>query len=252
MRKLVIYSFSTILSGLLPTSAAALDAGEVAVYDRCLRTAVEDPDRAMLDGLSWYEAGGGLPARHCVAVALVRLRQFDEGASRLEKLAEEVGDGQTELRAGLLAQAAQAWELSGRVERALELQDLALAMRPRDLALRVDRALSRITLGQTWEAIDDLNVALDLAPSDPEILLYRASAYRYLDVLDLARVDVERALSLDPGRAEAWLERGILRQLDGDLDGAREDWLQAIELDPDGAAGAAARYRLQDMDVVGR
>ena len=38
-----------------------------------------------------------------------------------------------------------------------------------DPEIRVDRALIRLTLGQYWEAIDDLNRAQEAAPDSSEI-----------------------------------------------------------------------------------
>lgn len=228
------------------------DAQRAALYDRCMAKARSDPTAAYADALAWNQTGGGMPARHCAAVALVGMRQYEEAAARLETLANETDDQDPGLRLGLLAQAAQAWLLSGRVERAERLQDRAVEFAPRDRQLRVDRAVTRLTLGKSWDAIDDLNVAIELDPNDAEALLYRASAYRYLDAIDLARDDVRRAIAVDPKRPEAWLERGILEQLAGDLPAARKSWLEVLRLDPDGPAASAARARIEDMDVTKR
>lgn len=233
-----------------PAALAATDkAASATVYDRCLARAQSQPEAAYADALAWHEMGGALPARHCAAVALVGMRQYEEAAARLEALLQEVPADDYSLRLGLLAQAAQAWLLSGRAERAGALQDQAVRAAPGDRQLRIDRAVTRLTLGRSWEAIDDLNVALELDPADPEALLYRASAYRYLDAIDLARDDVRRAIELDPGRPEAWLERGILEQLAGDLEAARQSWLETLRLEPEGPAASAARARIEEMDA---
>ncbi|EDP63982.1 TPR repeat protein [alpha proteobacterium BAL199] len=232
--------------------AAIDDAQKADIYNRCLAKAQSDPSAAYSDALAWHEAGGGLPARHCAAVALVGTRQYAEAAARLETLSTEVAKQDPGLRVGLLAQAAQAWQLSGRVERAEQLQNQAIEFAPTDRQLRVDRAVTRLTLGKSWEAIDDLNVAIELDPQDPEAMLYRASAYRYLDAVDLAREDVRRAIKLDPKRPEAWLEQGILEQLAGDFSAARKSWLEVLNLDPDGPAASAARARIEEMDVTKR
>lgn len=225
------------------------EGAKAAVYDRCLAKAAIDPEAAYAEGLTWFEAGGGIPARHCVAVSLVGMRAYEEAAARLEVLAGEVTADRFDLHLGLLAQAAQAWLLSGRAERAEALQTRAIAVVPDDSQLRVDRAVTRLTLGRYWEAVDDLDVAIELDPLDPETRLYRASAYRYLDVLDLAGDDVARALELDPSRPEAWLEWGILRELAADRAGARAAWLEVLRLMPDGSVASAARSRLEAMDV---
>lgn len=236
----------------LPSKAAAQDTGSAQqsrVYDQCLSKAKSDPQAAYAAALDWYEAGGGLPARHCAAVALLGLNAHEEAASRLETLAGEVPDARADLRIGLIAQAAQAWLISGRAERADRLLTLAVDARPQDAQLRADRAVARLSLGNYWAAIDDLDIALELTPGDTELLLYRASAYRYLGVPDLARDDVDRALALDPDAPGAWLERGILDHLAGDAAGARRAWIKVLELNPNGAVADAARARLEALDV---
>ena len=248
---------TVVLLLAVPAAASAAapaddEARRAGLYDSCMAKAYADPPAAYTEALAWHEAGGGLPARHCAAVALVGMRKYEEAAARLETLANETVGQDPGLRLGLLAQAAQAWLLSGRVERAETLQDRAVEFAPRDRQLRIDRAVTRLTLGKYWEAVDDLNVAVELDPSDPEALLYRASAYRYLDAVDLARDDVRRAITVDPKRPEAWLERGILEQLAGDLPAARKSWLEVLRLDPDGPAASAARARIEDMDVTKR
>ena len=220
------------------------------IYDQCLVEARRDPEIAYAKALSWIEAGGGLPARHCAAVALVVLGDHAEAATRLERLAEDVPAEDAVIRAGLLAQAAQAWNLAGRLDRAEEIQTRLLEQFPNDPQLRVDRALVRLSAGRTWEAVDDLNISLATEPGNPEVLLFRAAAYRYLDALELARLDVDRALEIDPKRPEAWLERGILKQLDGDLEGAAQDWAEVLKLDPNGPTANAARARLKELPVI--
>lgn len=242
---------------MAPRSASAQDVSDTErarqqqdVYARCLNQAQSDPEAAYAVGLSWFEAGGGLPARHCVAVALVGLGDHAEAAARLERLAQEVPGDDAVIRGGLLAQAAQAWGLNGRLDRAEDLQSQVLAVFPNDPQLRVDRALTRLSAGRNWDAIDDLNIALEIEPDDAEVLLYRAAAYRYLDVLDLARDDVARALQLSPDNPEAWLESGILKELGGDLEGARRDWAEVLKLDPNGPAAGAARARIERQAVI--
>jgi len=223
---------------------------QAANYDRCLERARLDPEGAYAEGLSWYEAGGALPARHCVAVALVNLGDYEEAAARLGRLADEVGEARPGMRYDLLAQAAQAWNLAGHLQRAETIQTRLLEVRPSDTQLRIDRALVRLSAGRTWEAVDDLNLALEAQPDDPEILLYRAAAYRYLDAIDLARVDVERALAVDPDRAEAWLEAGILFEMEGAKDLALQAWGEVLRLSPTGPAAAAARARIEALSVT--
>ena len=219
-------------------------------YDACLALTETDPAGAYAAGLALLKTGGGIPARHCLAVAMVGLKDYESAATRFETLAREIDTARTDLRAQMLGQAGQAWLLAGRPVRATEVQGAAIALSPDDPAFYVDRATSLITRQRYDAALVDLNAALSRAPGFADAYLYRASTRRYLDDLLGARADVERTLSLVPGLPAAILERGILRQFDGDLGGARRDWLRVIEAAPDSAEADAARARIEEMDVM--
>ena len=86
----VALAATTARAGSLPSgSDPTEDARQAAVYDGCIRKAQSDPDAAYADAIAWHRLGGGLPARHCAAVALVGRRQFDEAAARLETLSRD-------------------------------------------------------------------------------------------------------------------------------------------------------------------
>ena len=249
----LVFGFAGISGRTASAQTASAQTGgdpQSAMYDGCLNQARSEPEAAYEAALAWHKAGGGLPARHCAAVALLGLDAYEEAATRLEKLAGEVPDSRIDLRLGLIAQAAQGWMMSGRAERAAQLLSLVINVRPNDPQLRADRAVAWMSLGDHWAAIDDLDIALESTPKDVELLLYRAAAYRYLAVPDLARDDVTRALAVDPNAPGAWLERGILDQMAGDKAAARRDWIKVLELAPDGAAADAARARLEALDVT--
>lgn len=219
-------------------------------YAACMRLAREAPADGYRSGVAWYEKGGGSPAEHCIAASLLQLGDYAEAATRLERVAaDESLSPRPETRAGLLAQAGLAWVLAGDERKAASARDKALEITPDNVDLRIDRALSRMTLEQYFEAIDDLNRAIDLAPHRMDALLIRASAYRYLGQLDLARDDVERALALDPDHPDALLERGVIARAAGNKDAARKDFLAVLNLTSEGPAGDAARLNLEAMDV---
>ena len=218
-------------------------------YEACLALADENPTEAYRSGLAWFKAGGGLPARHCVAVSLIGLGDHEAAATRFETLARELAESQVDLRAEMLGHAGQAWLLAGRPVRASQVQAAAIALRPADPTLLVDRAVSLMTAKRHAAAIVDLNQALAIAPDFVDAYLYRATAKRYSGDIGGAWIDVSDALSLEPGLPAALLERGILNQLDGDDLGAREDWLAVISTAPRSAEADAARARIEAMDV---
>lgn len=238
-----------LLCGTSPTLAQEARVDHRAEYGACLALAEESPAEAYRSGLEWFKAGGGLPARHCVAVALIGLGDHEAAATRFEALAEEVASDRKELRASMLGHAGQAWLLAGRPVRASQVQDMAISLMPDDPTLLVDRAVSLMTSKRYPAALADLDKALALAPDFADAYLYRASVKRYANDIGGAWVDISDALALAPGLPAAYLERGILSQLDGDLDGARGDWLTVIEAAPKSAEADAARARIEAMDV---
>lgn len=235
-----------------PFRAAAAEVDHQQEYQACMTLARERPEDAYSSGLAWYQQGGGIPARHCLAVALLQLGQYDEAAARLERLATDLGTARTALLGGILMQAGQAWYLAGRPDKALKLQSVLLDLAPDDPELWVDRAVTLMDLERFEPALADLDEAIRRQPDLVEAHTYRAVALRQLDRLEDAAKEVDAVLKMAPYDPDALLERGILRQYQGDLDGARADWLQVIQIAPDSRAAAAARGRIEEMDVIVR
>jgi hypothetical protein len=82
-------------------------------YEVCMTLAREDPAAGFERAETWRSEGGGDPARHCAAVALIELGRHAEAARRLEALAQDLRPAHRELRAEVLGQAGQAWLLCG-------------------------------------------------------------------------------------------------------------------------------------------
>lgn len=217
-------------------------------YDRCLELAHSDPQKAFDDAESWRNIGGGFPAQHCAAVALVGLKKYPEAATRLQALASAMMQAGPEMRGDAMEQAGQAWLLAGRPNEAKSAFDAALGFKPKDQELLIDRAEAYALGGKYFEAIDDLNAVLDQTPNRVDALVYRASAYRQLGSIDLATDDVERALRLDPNSVPGLLERGNLRRLKNDTTGAKADWQQVMKLGPGTPAAASAQDNLAHLD----
>jgi len=217
-------------------------------YDQCLALAHANPQRAFDEATAWRDAGGGFPADHCAAVALVGLKRFPEAATKLQKLAGAMMQADPALRGGALEQAGNAWLLAGHPDEAKADFDAALSFKPNDPEILIDRAEANALVGKFFDAVDDLNRALDLVPNRVDALIYRASAYRQLDSLDLALDDAERALTLKPDAVTGLLERGNIRRLKGDLAGAKADWLRIAQLAPNSPEAIAAKDNLARAD----
>lgn len=221
-------------------------------YDQCISLVDGDPEQAFEAALAWRDLGGGLPARHCVALALVALEAYDAAAARLEDLADDMKGFPAASRAEVLAQAGRAWFLAKDAQRAYAAVTAGLQTDPDNIELLIDRGEILAGAQSYWDALDDFNRALELSPKRIDALIFRAAAYRLVDAPDLAVEDIDRALALAPGHPEALIERGMLRRLRGNTDGARQDWLRVIRVAPDSRAAVIARANIERMDVTGR
>jgi tetratricopeptide (TPR) repeat protein len=217
-------------------------------YADCMTQARDKPQQGLKVAEAWQQTGGGTPAIHCLAIALMSLKRYDDAAMRLETLVDLLPGQRPDLRAQALGQASQAWFAAGKSDRALSALNRALMLRPGDVDLLLDRAVVHETAGGLTEATADLSEILRIAPGRDDVLLLRATTQRRQNRLDLARADIDRALALNANNADALLERGIIRLDQGDSVGAREDWRRVETLAPKSAAAKAAAANLARMD----
>lgn len=181
-------------------------------YVQCLALVESDPTTAYENALGWRSEGGGAPARHCIAAALIKLGQHAEGASRMEATAAAPDAGDDVIRADLLGQAGGAWLEAGENAEAERVLSQALLLRPGDPDLLVDRALAYALQGQFRSAVEDLSIALTSRPSDLDALRLRANAWAELGRYEEAARDVARGLAFAPNDVELLLVRGRVRQ----------------------------------------
>jgi tetratricopeptide (TPR) repeat protein len=224
------------------------------LYERCMELAQSAPAQAYPQAFQWrVNGGGGYAAEHCEAVALFNLQQYEEAAKRFHEVAEGSITEAVTLRTEAYDQAARAWFLAQKPERARTEYDAALKLAPKDANLLIGRAQSEGIVHDYWAAIDDLNAALDVDAKRADALVLRAAAYRHVDTpgaVDLALVDVANAIGLNPKFADAYLERGTLLAMKGDYDGARKDWDKAQELAPDSYVAQQAKSNLAQLQKL--
>lgn len=237
-----------LIAGLNCITAVAYEKPPAQRYQACLLEVEKSPKDAFEDAIQWGREGGGGPAEHCAASALMALELYTVAAKRLESLAQSVKEGR-EFKARILAQAGQAWLLANNAARAEAVATTALQFMPKAPALLINRARARADRGDYAGARADLDIALEGAPGHPDALAFRAAASRFLDEKAAARIDTDAALARDPTHPEALLERGILKRLAGDKSGARADWIKLLEVAPKTSAAVAARVNLEKMDV---
>jgi tetratricopeptide (TPR) repeat protein len=217
-------------------------------YEKCLAMLSDDPSGAYVFADAWIATGGGDGAVHCEALADIALGNPEIGAAMLEKLAAD-STAAALARAMIFGQAEEAWMMASQPDRAYDAATQALALKPDDADLLIERASSAIAMNRFMDAIDDLNHALDLDPRREDALVLRGAAWRNEDKLELAQADIDHAIDIDPDDPEALLQRGILRQRKGDRDGAQADWQRAIELDPDSVAADLAQQNLALLEA---
>jgi len=243
-----------LIAALLAIAAPATAQNEALQAERyrtCLDTVRQNAEAGFERARDWRIQGGGIPSRHCAAMALIALEKFGPAAQMLEQIARDMeADTGIAVRADMLAQAGQAWIMQGDAVRAIAAQTAALKLLPDDIDILIDRAVGLGGAGRYWEAIDDLNRVIELRPELAEAYVYRASAYRLVEAPELALDDVGEALRLAPDQPDALLERGMLRRVTGDDAGARQDWIRVVRLgEAAGPAADVARENLAKMDV---
>ena len=233
--------------GLLPAAAAAAPVTDAGHYRSCLAAASSSPAQALDDALRWAKAGGGMPAQHCAALALVGMGRYGEAATRLDALARARDVPDAKFRATLFDQAGNAWLMAGDGAKAIASLSSALALTGGDADLFADLARAQ-AMRKNWREVDsDLSAALQMSPGRADLLILRASARRALGRLKEAWADIEAALKLRPDDGEALVERGLLRKQVGDMGGARRDFQAALRASPSGATAAAARDNLDAL-----
>ncbi|MHA1109306.1 MAG: tetratricopeptide repeat protein [Alphaproteobacteria bacterium] len=246
-----------LFSGAVAFAAASSAAGELKSgdassarqYNSCMQLAQKDAKKAQATASKWRASGGGVPAMHCLSIALLAMGYYAQAAENMEALAKGGGKLSASLRGDLYGQAGNAWTIAGKPERAYRVQSAALKLKPDDADLLIDRGITLAGSARYWEALDDLNRALEIAPGRADALTFRATAWRNLDSLELAEEDIGRALSLAPNNEDALLERGMIAAKKGDPAAARTDWLRVIELNSSSPPADAARAGLERLDL---
>lgn len=249
LHRLTVLALAALAVATPGVRADQFDAQREQKYEDCMAQAQRVPQDGYETALAWEGQGGGEPARHCAAVALIGLGKYQEAAAQLESLGAALAEKQPELASQAFGQAGQAWSMAGDTKRALDDAAAGLKLAPEDVDLLLDRAIAYATLGDFTSAVADLDKAQTLSPARADVLVYRASAWRLRNDLAKARADADAALALEPRNAEALLERGNIRRLTDDPAGARADWLQVVELAAGTPAGDAAKANLEKLDV---
>lgn len=234
---LVVTAASTATAQKLPPLENA-SPDNLRRYTECMALARREPLRALPMAEKWMAEGGGLGARHCVAIAMFETGRHVQAATQLEAIARDMGSERPGLRAELYAQAGQAWIEAGQAENAASAQSRALDLKPNDPDLWIDRGLSYAAMKAWPRAISDFDHALELRPKDVETIVLRAAAWRNAGDSGRALADAQYALRIAPDHSEALLERGFAYLARGDKNAATADFTKVLSLVPPGSDAA--------------
>lgn len=202
---------AVVMMALVP-GAGAQTQSVAARLNACIDKIESDPDEAYEDALAWAQERGPPEARQCVALALIGKKLYQEGAYRLESLANDNDAGGLEQRTMYLAQAGNAWLLASMPDAAVLTLTNALKLAPKDPALFIDRARAQMAMKKWPEARKDLDAAIGFSPGNSEALGMRAKAKLESGELDGAWKDVKAAMALAPKNVEDLVLRGQIRE----------------------------------------
>lgn len=235
-----------ILLSAAPAVAAPM-ASDPSRYESCLALAKTAPDKGIEMAQAWRIEGGGVPARHCLAVAQFGRQDYVEGLKNYEAAAiasQAAADGQT---VSLWSQGADAAMIAGKPDIAVRFLDNALKgdISPRAQAsLRMTRAEALVDLNRPTEAAADLDKATTLFPDVKFGWLLKATLARRMNDFKLAEAAILQAAEREPESADVQFEAGNIAAAQGNKQLARAAWLAATKAEPDSPAGIAASKAL--------
>ncbi|MDT7933757.1 MAG: hypothetical protein RQ833_04030 [Sphingomonadaceae bacterium] len=171
-----------VLAALLAAEAAAAPAPPDPAnrYRQCVALAASAPDAAEQAAREWRAGGGGVPARHCLALALLNAAKPAEAHAELRAAAAEAEAARNPLAAPLWGQAGNAALVANRAADARADLDRALLVGAGAAASEragwlTDRARADVAAGDLKAARVDLDAAVALAPADAQALMFSAS-----------------------------------------------------------------------------
>jgi tetratricopeptide (TPR) repeat protein len=237
-----------------PTPATVPASGGEARLHACATLARSEPERAVEQANAWLAEQGGLPARQCLGLALVRLQRWAPAATVYEQAAHDAEAQGASIRADLWVQAGNAWLAADQNARALQAFDAALATPNLTTELRgeaqLDRARAQVALGHADIARQDIDRALQLVPADPFAWFLSAALARRENNLPRAQSDIARAVQLAPDDPDVTLLAGTIAGQAGNMAEAERLYRRVASAAPDSDAGRAAAASLATVREV--
>lgn len=221
-------------------------------YALCLADAGSKPAATIVEATKWLGAGGGVPARHCLALAYLADRQYGPATQALDTAARAAEAAHDPHVAELWGQAGNAALLGGKMQAAYGYFTTGIAAAPGDPAgraqLSIDRARALVELKRLAEARADLDTATRLDPAPALGWLLRATLARRQGDLVAAEASLleatRRTTEASPEYPDVTLEAGNIAAAQGKLTLARQAWTAAAASAPGSPAAIAATQAL--------
>lgn len=206
-------------AGLLAIAGATAHAQGSAIlaetdrYFTCLERVESDQDAAFEDALAWRMEGGGWPAAHCEARAIIALGDRARGAALLDELAMSgVSDQDQPARITMLVEAGQTWLGLEEADAAQASFAAALELDALDGAALLGRAGASVALGD-WDAAEVAATAvIDQTPGLVDGWRLRAQARLEHGALDAAWQDMETGREIEPANIDLLVLRGRINE----------------------------------------
>ncbi len=229
-------------------AAPAMSADDGARYRQCLTLVQSDPAAAITFATEWRAVGGGVAARHCLALADGAKGDYAAAATELIAAAGAAEASHDPHAADLWGQAGNAALLDHRPAAAIASFASGITVAGSEpvrlAALLTDRARALVELNRPTEAKTDLTRATQLDPSMVAGWLLLATLDRRLNDLPAAERALLEAARREPEDADVALEAGNIAGAQGRLDLARAEWSKVVAKAPGTDAAAAAAKSL--------
>jgi Tfp pilus assembly protein PilF len=231
--------------------AAAPPPTDAQRYKGCINAIPTNPREAEQFAVEWRARGGGLPARHCQALAQMQQQRYAEAAQTLVAAAQAAERDKSPFAADFWGQAGNAALLAGDTAHAIAWLGTAIAQGSggdpsRLAAFHVDRARAAVEQGDAAAARADLDRAMALDPKAVDAWLLSAALARRQGDIGRAALEIARASELAPDSADVMLEQGNVAAANGDLATARMVWERVGKAAPGSEAARLAARALAD------
>lgn len=191
-------------------SHAAHSGSAQARYQECTSLAASNPSKGLEKAKAWRATYGASPAaRHCEALALYGMKNYEEAADLLMALAKDTAATKPALSLNLLGQAIDAYRMLNQPNNGINAASDMLILPnvkwedPERAQILGKRAMLLRETKKPLDAIQDLDQALSLTPKNADLLTERAKAYLALGNTDSAKKDLDAAVNAEPAHKEA-------------------------------------------------